>query len=103
MLLVIVSQRNFKFSLMFLFTSDNQILQAISQTQNRAAKDKKMTPVDFQNLWSPLAQLGEQLSLALVNSQTQQKKTKAFSIILFFYLETLQSTTSKHYTCPTNE
>ncbi len=63
------SCRNY-FSLVFIiikfFYLDNQLMQTISQTQNRAAKDKRTSAVDIQSLWSPLTQLGDQLSLALV-------------------------------------
>lgn len=62
-----------KYSISFLYKNkwfdiyvDNHLVQTISQTQNRAAKDKKTPTVDVQTLWTPLNQLGEQLSLALV-------------------------------------
>jgi hypothetical protein len=45
---------------------DNQLIETISQTQNRAAKDKKTSSIEVQSLWTPLTQLGEQLTLALV-------------------------------------
>ena len=41
-------------------------MQTISQTQNRAAKEKKNPSIEIQSLWTPLTQLGEQLNLALV-------------------------------------
>jgi len=49
---------------------DNQLIQTISQTQNRAAKDKKSTSIEVQSLWTPLTQLGDQLTLALVFSSS---------------------------------
>lgn len=49
-----------------LFCLDNQLMQTISQTQNRAAKEKKPSSIEVQSLWTPLTQLGEQLTLALV-------------------------------------
>ncbi|CAF3384447.1 unnamed protein product [Rotaria sp. Silwood1] len=50
----------------------NQLIQTISQRQNRAAEDKKVSLIEVQSLWSPLTQLGEQLTLAL--KLTNQQK-----------------------------
>lgn len=41
-------------------------METISQTQNRAAKEKKTSSIEVQSLWTPLTQLGEQLTIALV-------------------------------------
>ncbi|CAF3882877.1 unnamed protein product [Rotaria sp. Silwood2] len=53
----------------------NQLLQSISQRQNRAAEDKKISLIEVQSLWTPLTQLGEQLTLALklTNQQKQDR------------------------------
>ncbi|CAF0865884.1 unnamed protein product [Adineta ricciae] len=53
----------------------NQLMQTISQTQNRAAREKKASAVELQSLWTPLTQLGEQLSFAL--RLTNQRKQDA--------------------------
>jgi hypothetical protein len=51
-------------------------MQTLSQTQNRAAKEKKTSSIEIQSLWTPLTQLGEQLTLALV---IKRKKKEIFS------------------------
>ncbi len=77
----------------FSFDVDNQLIQTISQTQNRAAKDKKASSTEVQSLWTPLTQLGEQLTLALVfNSQSIFDPIKT---ILFLYLEIIKSTKTR--------
>ncbi|CAF3552913.1 unnamed protein product [Rotaria sordida] len=52
----------------------NQLIQAIGQRQNRAAEDKKVSSLEVQSLWTPLTELGEQLTLALklTNQQKQE-------------------------------
>ncbi|CAF1482564.1 unnamed protein product [Rotaria magnacalcarata] len=50
----------------------NQLVQAVSQRQNRAAEEKKISAIEVQSFWAPLTQLGEQLTLAL--KLTNQQK-----------------------------
>ena len=72
---------------------DNQLIQTISQTQNRAAQDKKISAVDIQSLWTPLTQLGEQLTLALVYDRSSHCSPKNKPFV--FFLEILQSTATR--------
>lgn len=72
MLLVIVSisfflnQANQSGKFSCFYFKDNKLIQTISEKQNRAAEEKKTSLVEVQSLWTPLTQLGEQLTLALV-------------------------------------
>jgi hypothetical protein len=73
-------------------SSDNQLMQTLSQTQNRAAKEKKTSSIEIQSLWTPLTQLGEQLTLALVIKRKQKETFSNYFLLNFIEINKSEKT-----------